>query len=79
MSDINFDAVLKKLQDERDARWRTTARGSLLLDHDERIVGEIQRAIGDGWHAMRDGRHLGTYYTEEAAKRAVEKARVSHE
>lgn len=46
----------------------------LLVRSDGKIIGKVcLGSIGSGcYYAIKGGRHLGEYYTEEQAKRAVE-------
>ena len=46
--------------------WMPTRSGIVYVRRDGKIIGEVASAIGPGYHAIANGRHLGTFYTERA-------------
>lgn len=55
-------------------KWHSTRHGEALVDSTGKIIGEVSKAIGNGYHAQAGASHIGTYINEESAKRAVEAA-----
>jgi hypothetical protein len=55
-------------------KWHIRSTCDVYVDGDEKIIGEVSKALGSaGYYAIAGKKHLGEYLTEEAAKRAVER------
>lgn len=69
----DIEALTRALVASSSRKWHSRRSAEVLVDANEMIIGEVSKAIGDGYHATAAGKHLGRYLTEEAAKRAVER------
>jgi len=65
---MNIEEQLKSVGPE----WVSTRHGDVLVDSSGKIIGEVSKAIGNGYHALSRNKPLGKYISLAAAKRAVE-------
>jgi len=72
---MNIEEQLKSVGPE----WVSTRHGDVLVDSSGKIIGEVSKAIGNGYHALSRNKPLGQYISAEAAKRAVDHARLTTE